>query len=90
MKTFTATELTNNTSDALTLAQHEPVTIEKDGHPVAVLISQTDYERFLKFEDDYWLSRAEESEKGGFIGTEATEAFFKEMLIKGNADTGTE
>lgn len=85
MKTVTATELKTKTSETLATAQNEPVTVEKNGRPVAVIVPHADYERLLKLENDYWLARVEEAEKSGYIGAEATTAFFKEML-KGNAE----
>jgi prevent-host-death family protein len=86
MKTVTATELKTKTGETLDAAQREPVAIEKNGRPIAVIVPQADYERLTKLENDYWLARVEASEKSGYIGTEATTAFFKEML-KGNAET---
>lgn len=86
MKTVTATELKTKTSETLATAQREPVTIEKNGKPVAVIIAQADYERLTKLENEYWLAHVEAAEKSGYIGTKATTAFFKEML-KGNAKT---
>ncbi len=89
MKTVTATELKTKTGETLDAAQKEPVTIEKNGRPVAVIVPQADYDRLMKLENDYWLARVEAAEKSGYIGTEATTAFFKEML-KGNAETGSD
>lgn len=86
MKTVTATELKTRTSETLATAQREPVAIEKNGRAIAVIVSQADYERLTKLENHYWLAQVEAAEKSGYIGTEATVAFFKEML-KGNAET---
>ncbi len=86
MKTITATELRTKAGETLDAAQKEPVTIEKNGRAVAVIIPHADYERLTKLENDYWLARVEAAENSGYIGTEATTAFFKEML-KGNAET---
>jgi len=82
MKTITATELKNKTSETLATAQHEPITIEKNGRPVAVLVPQADYERLIKLDNDYWMARLDAAEKSGYIGTEPTAAFFKEMLVR--------
>ncbi len=86
MKTITATELRTKAGETLHAAQKEPVAIEKNGRRVAVIIPQADYERLTNLENDYWLARVEAAEKSGYIGTEGTTAFFKEML-KGNAET---
>lgn len=89
MKTITATELKTKTGATLDTAQHEPVAIEKNGRAVAVIVPKADYDRLMKLENDYWLARVEAAEKTGYIGTEATTAFFKEML-NGNAETGSD
>jgi len=80
MKTVTATELKTRTSEALAMAQMEHVTIEKNGHAVAVIVSQADYERLTQLENDYWLARVTQAEASGYLGTKATQAFFKETL----------
>ena len=85
MKTVTATELKTKTGETLDAAQREPVAIEKNGRPIAVIVPQADYERLMRIENDYWLARVEAAEKSGYVGTEATSNFFKEML-KGNAE----
>ena len=54
----TATELKNRLSETMEQAQHEPVSILKNGRPYAVLVSQRDYERFQALEDRYWGERA--------------------------------
>lgn len=89
MKTVTATELKTKTGETLDAAQKEPIAIEKNGRRVAVIVPKADYERLIKLENDYWLARVEAAETSGYIGTEATTAFFKEML-KGHAETGSE
>ncbi len=89
MKTITATELKTKTGATLDAAQREPVAIEKNGRQVAVIIPKADYDRLMKLENEYWLARVEAAEKTGYIGTEATTAFFKEKL-KGNAETGSD
>lgn len=82
MKKVTATELKMKTSETLAVAQSEPVAIEKNGRPIAVLVPQADYERLTQLENEYWLARADAAEKGRYIGTKETAAFFSEMLKK--------
>ena len=84
MKTVTATELKNKTSETLDAAQREPVSIEKNGRAIAVIVPLADYERMAQLENAYWLASIEKAEKSGYIGTKATTTFFKDML-KGNA-----
>ncbi len=85
MKTMTATEFKAKTSEALESAQSEPVSISKNGRPVAVLIRQSDYERLVALENKYWLARVEQAEKSGFIGTDATTEFLKSKLLDAEA-----
>lgn len=85
MKKVTATELKTKTGEALDAAQREPVAIEKNGRPIAVIVPQADYERLIRLENEYWLARVEAAEQSGYLGAEATSNFFKNML-KGNAE----
>jgi len=45
MKTFSAAAAKNRFGVLLESAQRKPVRIEKNGRPVAVLLSQTEYEK---------------------------------------------
>ena len=54
----TATELKNRLSETLERAQHEPVSVMKNGRPYAVLLSQKEYERYQALEDRYWGEKA--------------------------------
>ncbi len=82
MKKVTATELKTKTGECLEKAQKEPLEIEKNGRVIAVLIAHEDYERLSQLENAYWLARVEAAENSGYVGTDATAAFFKEMLSK--------
>ena len=46
MTSFSALDAKNRFGEVLTAAQHEPVTIEKHGKPVAVVISKAAYDEF--------------------------------------------
>ena len=82
MRKVTATELKTKTGECLDTAQREPIEIEKNGRTIAFLINRGEYDRLCKLENEYWLARVEVAEQGGYAGTEATAAFFKEMLSK--------
>ncbi|MBF0459445.1 MAG: type II toxin-antitoxin system Phd/YefM family antitoxin [Nitrospirae bacterium] len=45
----------------------DPVTIEKSGRKVAVLLSLEEYERLTAIEDSYWAEKAAEAEKEGYL-----------------------
>lgn len=81
MKTFSASEAKNSFGRLLDTAQREPVTIEKKGRPVAVVMSLEDYERFEALEDAWWVARAEEAEKeGDWLGPEESEKYMRDVL----------
>jgi hypothetical protein len=77
VKKITAAQLKNQTSQAIAAAQNEPVSIEVSGQIVAVMIAQSDFERFTRFENDYWLTRIQRAEKIGYLGTKATANFIR-------------
>ncbi len=80
MKTFAAREAKNEFGRLLDTARREPVTIEKKGRPVAVLLSIEDYERLAALEDAWWGARAEAAEREGFIGPEESERLLQDLL----------
>lgn len=83
MKTFAASEAKNEFGRLLDTAQREPVTIEKKGRPVAVVLSLEEYERLEALDDAWWAARADEAAEKGFIGPEESEKLMRELL---NAD----
>jgi len=89
MKTATATEVKTKFGLYLDIAQKEPVMIEKSGRHSAVLISAEKYAHLQALEDDIWAAKAMEAAKSGFLGSEDSMAYLKEMLEK-HADTESE
>ena len=61
----TATELKHQLSQTMELAQHEPVSILKNGRPYAVLVSQAEYEWYQTLEDRYWGEKARAARASG-------------------------
>lgn len=80
LKKVTATALKVKTGECLDMAQRQPLAVEKNGRPVAVLMAMEDYERLANLENDYWLARAEAAEKKGFAGTKASAKFLRDRL----------
>lgn len=80
MKTFAASEAKNEFGRLLDTAQREPVTIEKKGRPVAVVLSLEEYERLEALDDAWWAARADEAAEEGFIGPEEGEKLMRELL----------
>ncbi len=68
MKSARSTDIKNRFGQYLDTSMVEPVLIEKNGRPVAVMLSIADYERLTAIEDEYWGEKAKTAEKEGFIG----------------------
>lgn len=71
MTTATANEVKNDFEEYVDKAQQEPVSIQKNGHKHAVLLSQAEYERLQAMENAYWAGKALKARKSGYIGSEA-------------------
>ena len=80
IKTVAAAEAKQSFGKLLDDAQHEPVRIERNGRPVAVLLSMAEYELFEKLEDAYWGKRAQEAVKEGLASPEETEQVLRSIL----------
>lgn len=78
MTTATATEVQTRFGEYVDRAQHEPVSIKKNGRKYAVLLSQAEYERLQAAEDRYWGMMAIEAKKSGMLSPEETMAFLSE------------
>lgn len=63
----------------LDTAQSEPVTIQKKGRPVAVVISIKEYHKLEEIEERLWAKMAEEAENEGVLSESETEKFLKEI-----------
>jgi prevent-host-death family protein len=68
MMTVSSTKCKTRFGEYLDIVRDEPVIIEKTGRSVAVLISWREYERLTALENAYWLKRAKEAEKSGYVG----------------------
>jgi len=81
MKTFAAKEAKEGFGRLLDTAQREPVTIQKKGRPVAVVLSHEEYERLEALEDAWWAMKAEAAAgKGDWLSPEESEQYMKEIL----------
>jgi antitoxin Phd len=78
--TMNATEAKNKFGELLDFAKLRPMKIEKNGRPVAVVVSAEEYERLEAMEDAWWARQADEAAKEGFLGQEESEKFFAEMM----------
>lgn len=80
MKTVAARDAKNRFGELLDTAQREPVTIEKKGRPVAVMVSLEKYQRYEDLEDAAWAARATAAARKGFIGVSKSQALLQELL----------
>lgn len=68
----TTTHLRNKFGQCLGVLLKEPIIVEKQGKPLAVVISYGDYERFREIEDAIWANRALAKEADGhFLGEQS-------------------
>ena len=44
---------------------HEPIQIERAGHPVAIVISPSEYAYLQQLEEKYWVARADAMKERG-------------------------
>lgn len=70
VKTVSATELKNRLGQYLGRVVAEPVAIEKNGRPVAVLLSFDEYEALQRADDRFWGEAAKAAAAEGFVSVE--------------------
>ncbi len=80
MKALAAKDAKNGFGRLLDMAQREPISIEKKGRPVAVVLSTEEYQRLENLEERYWADRAAQVEKEGFIGKDKSESLLSDLL----------
>jgi antitoxin Phd len=80
MKEAAATDVKNKFGQMLEAVMSEPVTIEKNGRPVAVMMSMAEYERLTEIEDRYWGEKALKALEEGFASDAETKALIEGKL----------
>ncbi len=81
MKTIAAKEAKNGFGKMLDTVQREPVTIEKHGRAVAVILSLEEYQRLEALDDAWWAARAQEVvDKGEWLGPDESERLTRQLL----------
>ena len=78
MISVNATELKNRMGRYLQHSITEPVIIEKTHRPFSVILSYDEYERLRSLEDAYWIEKANQAKKEGFVGVEESMKFIEE------------
>ncbi len=80
MKTLAAKDAKNRFGELLDAARAEPVSIEKHGRAVAVVLSVEEYERLEGLENAYWAARAAAAEAEGYLGPKEGEKLLKALM----------
>ncbi len=75
-----AKEAKNHFGQLLTAAIHSPVVIDKNGKPVAVVLSTKEYQRLEQIEDTLLALKAKIALEEGFLGEEMSEKVLKDLL----------
>ncbi|MCX6373576.1 MAG: type II toxin-antitoxin system Phd/YefM family antitoxin [Actinobacteria bacterium] len=70
VKTVSATEIKNRSGQYLARVAVEPVAVEKNGRPVAVLLSFEECELLQRSDDFFWGQAACAAEAEGFLSVE--------------------
>lgn len=65
MREISSTEFKRQFGEWLDLSREEPITVQKSGTPVAVVMSAAEYEHLQAMEDLYWVARAQAAEATG-------------------------
>lgn len=63
----------------LDMAQRQPVTIEKKGRPVAVVLSLLDFSRYEQLEDELLALKAMQAEKKGWLDKNESAQFLEQL-----------
>lgn len=84
--TVSISTLKNHIGDVLDRARNEPVTLERFGKPIAVIVPYHDYQQQRQREDAYWYKLSQEALNEGMIGHEATQKLMLDILSKSHED----
>lgn len=78
--TMSASDAKNNFGELLEEARKNPIKIERNGRPVAVVVSAEEFDRMEAMEDAWWGRQAEEALKEGSLGVEESEKRLAQWL----------
>ena len=76
---MSATDAKNRFGFVLDAAQRAPVTIEKQGRPFVVVLSQDSYQ---SLEDAYWALEAKKGKASGFLSKKGSEHVLSKLRLK--------
>ena len=76
---LSAKEAKTHFGSLLDMAQRQPVTIEKKGRPVAVVLSLQDFSYYEKIEDELLALKAMQAEKEGWLDQNQSADFLAKL-----------
>lgn len=79
MQTMTASDVKQHFGACLEAAQVEPMIIEKNGRPSAVILSIHEFNRLQSLEDEKWGELANKASEKGFLSKKSFEKWFDKM-----------
>ena len=83
MKTYSAKDARQNFGEMMDIVQQEPVSIEKHGRPVAVMISDVEYEGMkLQWLREKLAHGAAQADRGEFAKDSSLKGFLDERKRK--------
>lgn len=74
MVTVAATELKNKFGQIIDQARREPVLVQSYGRDMVVILDHAEFQRLCQLEDLYWIARADQARKSGFLSPDETVA----------------
>ncbi len=80
MKSMSAKDAKNGFGLLLDTAQREPVQIQKKGRPVAVIISQEEYDKLEAVRDGWWTAQAKKAAAGGHLSKKDSQKLLADLL----------
>ncbi len=79
METFRASDAKNQFGRLLDAVRRSPISIEKLGRPVAIVISPEEYKRLDDIENKYWAIQAKLASSEGYLSEQDSEDLLKDL-----------
>lgn len=72
MQTVNATQVKNRFGEVVEQARKNPVLVKSHGRSTVVILDHEEYERLLQMENAYWIQKADEAAKSGYLNPKET------------------
>lgn len=79
MKTISSADAKARFGHLIDMTQREPVTVEKHGRPVSVMLSFADFTRYQILEDKFWVLEAKAAETEGYLSVTESDDLLKSL-----------